>query len=71
MPRQSIPPYCNACGAPLPRAAAGRCPFCRVAFAQALAFVQAAPRALRLDGFVARAGLALARSSGHGPNART
>jgi hypothetical protein len=30
--RRPLPDYCANCGAAIPRAAAGRCPFCRVEF---------------------------------------
>ena len=30
--RRSIPDYCRNCGAAVPRAAAGRCPVCRLEF---------------------------------------
>ncbi len=32
--RRPLPDYCANCGAAIPRAAAGRCPFCRVEFSQ-------------------------------------
>ncbi len=35
MSHRKIPRYCAGCGAAIPRAAAGRCPFCRVEFAPA------------------------------------
>ena len=35
MLRRFIPAYCAQCGAAVPRAAAGRCPSCRVEFAPA------------------------------------
>ena len=39
-----IPAYCAGCGAAIPRAAAGRCPSCRVEFAPAGAGPRLAPR---------------------------
>lgn len=35
MSHRKIPAYCAECGAAIPRAAAGRCPSCRVEFAPA------------------------------------
>lgn len=40
MPRRLIPDHCTACGAAVPRAAAGHCPACRVDFAAALSEVR-------------------------------